>query len=64
LIERFAERCVAHVARGEKLSDADMRAFRAYLEARESSGRRLLGPMTGPDPSFDTVTGRCGHPPV
>jgi hypothetical protein len=38
----------------------EARAFVVLLEARELSGRPLLGAMGGPDPSFDTLTGRCG----
>lgn len=64
LFERFAAHCVAAIWRGDGLSTEDQRAFRAYLDARESSGRRLLGAHAGPDPSIDTVTGRCGTPPA
>ena len=63
-IDRFARDCVQRIARGEYLSDADACAFRTVLEARELSGHRLLGPLAGPDASFDTVSGRCGHRPV
>jgi hypothetical protein len=34
------------------------------LEAREAAGLRLLGKYAGPDPSIDTVTGRCGIRPL
>ena len=62
-IDRFARDCVQRIARGEYLSDADARSFSTLLEARELSGHRLLGPLAGPDASFDTVSGRCGHRP-
>jgi len=34
------------------------------LEAREASGRRLLGRFASDEPSFDTISGRCGHRPL
>lgn len=63
LFEAFAARCVQQIWRGEPLSDADARAFSSYLDAREASGRRLLGRYAGPDECVDTVTGRCGMRP-
>jgi hypothetical protein len=64
LIEAFAADCVRRIHEGSCLNDAEARAFHILLEARELAGHRLLGPYAGPDPSFDTVTGRCGHAPV
>jgi hypothetical protein len=64
LISEFSRRCCARIAAGEPLSPAVAAAFLVLLEARERSGHRLLGAMAGPDPSFDTVTGRCGLPPA
>ena len=64
LFERFAAECVARIWRGESLPDLEFYAFRAYLDARESSGRRLLGRYAGPDACIDTVTGRCGVRPL
>jgi len=59
----FDRHCVARIAVGEALSDGEAYAFRCLLEARERSGHHLLGSMAGPDASFDTVSGRCGHRP-
>jgi hypothetical protein len=64
LFEQFAARCVGAIWRGEPLDPRARRAFRAYLDAREASGRRLLGVHAGLDPSIDTVTGRCGTLPA
>jgi hypothetical protein len=64
LFETFSSTCVGKIWRGEALSDADLFAFRAYLDAREASGRRLLGRYAGPDDCVDTVTGRCGVLPL
>ena len=64
LFEQFAAGCVARIWRGELLSDRDFFAFRAYLDAREASGRRLLGKHAGPDACIDTVSGRCGARPL
>jgi hypothetical protein len=64
LIADFSRRCCAVIAAGEQLSDKEFVAFRTLLEARERSEHRLLGAMAGPDASFDTVTGRCGHLPA
>lgn len=63
LFERFAAECVRQIAAGEGLDDESARLFRAYLAAREVSGRRLLGERAGDDPPFDTVSGRCGLRP-
>ena len=63
LIAEFSRQCCARIAAGEKLSDQEFATFRALLEARENSDRRLLGAMAGTDSSFDTVTGRCGLRP-
>jgi hypothetical protein len=63
LFEQFAADCVGAIWRGDALDADEQRAFRAYLDAREASGRRLLGAHAGPDPSIDTVTGRCGIRP-
>jgi hypothetical protein len=60
LIDRFGRECATRIAAGGALSDEEARSFRVLLEARELAGRRLLGRRAGPDPSFDTVTGRCG----
>jgi hypothetical protein len=46
------------------LPDAEFLAFRKYLDAREASGRRLLGKFAGEDECIDTVTGRCGVRPL
>lgn len=62
-MEAFARECVARVAAGEYLDDASAAAFASYLDARERAGRPVLGRFAGPDGSFDTVTGRCGHRP-
>jgi len=59
----FDRTCVARIAAGEVLSNGDAYAFHCLLEARERAGHRLLGAMAGPDASFDTVSGRCGHRP-
>ncbi len=64
LFERFGAECVGKVWRGEPLTDAELAAFRMLLDAREASGRRLLGRYAGPDPCIDTVTGRCGVRPL
>lgn len=64
LFERFAAECVRQIAAGEGLDDERARLFLAYLAAREASGRRLLGARAGGDPSFDTVSGRCGIRPA
>ncbi len=63
-VEEFIRICVALIAAGESLSDAEADGFCAILEANERSGHRLLGAMAGPDEPFDTVTGRCGHRPT
>lgn len=64
MFESFAAECVGRIWAGEALSDAELHAFRAYLDAREASGRRLLGRYAGPDECVDTVTGRCGVRPL
>ena len=64
LFERFGATCVQKIWRGEPLSSPERAAFSAYLDAREASGRRLLGTHAGPDPAIDTVTGRCGIRPL
>ncbi len=64
LFERFGSECVGKIWRGEPLSDDELHAFRSLLDAREASGRRLLGKYAGPDECIDTVTGRCGTMPV
>ena len=64
LIEAFVRECVARVAAGEQLGDAEAAAFRRYLDLREQCGPPLLGRFAGDDGSFDTVTGRCGHRPL
>jgi hypothetical protein len=64
LFEQFGAACVAKIWRGEDLSDEELAAFRLLLEAREAAGLRLLGKYAGPDPSIDTVTGRCGIRPL
>ena len=64
IFEAFAADCVGRIWAGEPLSDAEMHVFRAYLDAREASGRRLLGRYAGPDACVDTVTGRCGVRPL
>lgn len=64
LFEQFAATCVRKIWRGMELDDAEFYAFRAYLDAREASGRRLLGKYAGPDECVDTVTGRCGVRPL
>ncbi|MGE3073610.1 MAG: hypothetical protein AB7N24_05915 [Dehalococcoidia bacterium] len=64
LFERFSAECVGQIWRGEALTPEAASAFSAYLEAREASPRRLLGRYAGPDPSTDTVTGRCGIRPL
>ena len=63
LFERFGAECVGKLWRGEELDDAELAAFRALLDAREASGRRLLGKHAGPDDCIDTVSGRCGTLP-
>ena len=64
LFERFSAECVGKLWRGDLLSDAELSAFRSYLDAREASGRRLLGRFAGPDECVDTLTGRCGVRPL
>ncbi len=64
LFEEFGADCVRRIWLGESLPDKDFHAFRAYLNARESSGRRLLGKYAGADECVDTVTGRCGAMPL
>lgn len=64
LFERFGAECVQKIWRGDALSDAELVAFRALLDAREASGNRLLGKYAGPDACVDTVTGRCGAMPL
>lgn len=64
IFEAFAAECVGRIWAGEVLADAEFLAFRAYLDAREASGRRLLGRYAGPDACVDTVTGRCGVRPL
>ena len=64
LFEQVGAECVAKIWRGELLTDEELAAFRMLLDAREASGRRLLGKYAGPDPCFDTVTGRCGVRPL
>ncbi len=65
LFEAFGAACVRKIWHGEELSDEELAAFRLLLDAREAAGRRLLGKYAGPDPCFDTVTGRCGvRPPL
>jgi hypothetical protein len=64
LFDRFGAECAQRIARGEPLGDGEAVAFSLLLAAREASGHRLLGHLAGPDPSIDTVTGRCGHPPA
>lgn len=63
LVEQIERDCVAKLSAGEPLDRQELRGFRILLEARELSGRRLLGTMAGPDPCIDTVTGRCGQRP-
>ena len=64
LFEAFAADCVGRIWAGEALPDAEFLAFRNYLDAREASGRRLLGRYAGDDECIDTVTGRCGIRPL
>ncbi len=64
LFEQFSAACVGKLWRGEELTDPELDAFRAYLDAREASGRRLLGKYAGEDECVDTVTGRCGVRPL
>ena len=64
LIAAFAADCARRIHAGECLNDEEAAAFYVLLEARELTGHRLLGRFAGPDPSFDTVSGRCGHAPV
>jgi hypothetical protein len=61
--EDFAAECVRRIGAGEPLSEVEACAFGLYLEARERSGRRLLGRFAGADPSIDTASGRCGVRP-
>ena len=63
LFEGFAAQCVIRIWHGELLPDGEFSAFRSYLDAREASGRRLLGRYAGPDACIDTVSGRCGVRP-
>ena len=51
------------ISTGESLSDADAAAFCALLEARERTGRPLLGRFAGDDDDIDTISGRCGLRP-
>ena len=64
MFEQFGAACVQKIWRGEELTDAEVLAFRALLDAREASGNRLLGKYAGPDECIDTVTGRCGTMPL
>jgi hypothetical protein len=64
LFESFGAACVGKIWRGEELSDGELSGFRALLDAREASGRRLLGKYAGPDECIDTVSGRCGARPL
>lgn len=64
MFEAFSADCVGRIWAGEALADAEFLAFRAYLDAREASGRRLLGKYAGDDACIDTVTGRCGARPL
>jgi hypothetical protein len=64
LFEQFGAACVGKIWRGEELTDEELTVFRMLLDAREASGRRLLGRYAGPDASVDTVTGRCGLRPL
>ena len=64
LFETFARDCARRIASNGRLSDVEAAAFSRWLEFKECEGRPLLGSMAGPDGSIDTVTGRCGHPPV
>lgn len=63
-ISEFSRDCCSRIATGHSLSAAELDAFRTLLAARELHGGRLLGPMAGPDPAFDTVSGRCGVRPA
>lgn len=52
------------ISTGESLSDDDAATFCALLEARERTGRPLLGRYAGDDDDdIDTVSGRCGLRP-
>jgi hypothetical protein len=64
LFEQFGSECVGKLWRGEQLTDTELAAFRALLDAREASGNRLLGKYAGPDECVDTVSGRCGAMPL
>ena len=64
LFEQFGAECVGKLWRGETLTDEELVAFRALLDAREASGNRLLGKYAGPDPCIDTGSGRCGAMPL
>lgn len=64
LFETFARRCAVSIAAGSPLPGSDASAFRAYLDARETAGRPLLGRFAGADAPFDAVSGRCGHRPL
>jgi len=64
LFDAFGAACVQKIWRGEALSPNERTAFSALLDAREASGRRLLGRFAGPDECIDTVTGRCGIRPL
>ncbi|MBI2767066.1 MAG: hypothetical protein HYX53_14305 [Chloroflexi bacterium] len=64
LFDNFARDCAGRIARGEGLDAESADAFALYLDALELTGHRLLGKYAGPDPSFDTFTGRCGLPVV
>lgn len=64
LFDQFGADCAQQIARGEPLGDAEARAFSLLLAARERSGHQFLGRFAGADSPVDTVTGRCGLPPV
>ena len=63
LFDSFGAECAQRIWRGEMLSDQEFAAFRMLLDARQASGRRLLGKYAGPDECIDTVSGRCGVRP-
>ena len=64
LFDQFGADCARRIARGEALRDDEARAFSLLLNARERAGHQFLGRFAGDDPPIDTVTGRCGLPPV
>ena len=64
LFEAFSRECCLRITRGEPLHPRDARAFALLLDLREAAGHRLLGARAGDDPSFDTVSGRCGVQPA